>query len=58
MEAKLIFKYDREGDILYTDKRPPFAEQESEELGDEKYNAFAGETGRFDSIKRLGQVRQ
>ncbi len=35
MEAKLTFKYDREGDVLYINPRPPYAEQESEELGDE-----------------------
>jgi uncharacterized protein YuzE len=35
MEAKLTFKYDREADILHIDKCPPYAEQESEELGDE-----------------------
>ena len=35
MGAKLTFKYDREGDILYINKRPPYPEQESEEIGDE-----------------------
>ena len=35
MEAKLTFRHDREGDILYIDKRLPYAEQESEELGDD-----------------------
>jgi hypothetical protein len=35
MGEKLTFRYDREGDILYIDKRPPYAEQESEELGDD-----------------------
>ena len=35
MGAKLSFKYDREADILHIDKRSPYAEQESEELGDE-----------------------
>ncbi|MDZ7290715.1 MAG: DUF2283 domain-containing protein [candidate division KSB1 bacterium] len=35
MDTKLIFKYDREADILYIDKCPPYAEQESEELGDD-----------------------
>ena len=35
MEAKLTFRYDREGDILYIDKCRPYAEQESEELPDE-----------------------
>ena len=31
----LTLQYDREGDIPYINKRPPYAEQESEELGDE-----------------------
>ena len=35
MEAKLTFKYDREADILHIDKCSPYAEQESEELGDD-----------------------
>jgi hypothetical protein len=35
MDAKLTFKYDRGADILYIDKLPPYAEQESQELGDE-----------------------
>lgn len=35
MEARLRFRYDREADILHIDKCLPYAEQESEELGDE-----------------------
>ena len=35
MEAKLTFKYDRQGDILYINKMPAYPEQQSEELGDE-----------------------
>lgn len=35
MDAKLIFKYDREADILYIDRCPPYSEQESHELGDD-----------------------
>jgi len=35
MEPKLTFQYDREGDILYINKKPPYPEQESEELSDE-----------------------
>ena len=35
MGPKLSFKYDREADILYINKRPPYAEQETEELGDD-----------------------
>jgi uncharacterized protein YuzE len=46
MEAKLSFKYDREGDILYIDKVPPYPEQETEELGDDviaRLNPISGE---------------
>ena len=35
MAPKLFFKYDREADILHIDKCPPYAEQESQELGDD-----------------------
>ena len=35
MDQKLTFKYDREADILHIDKCSPYAEQESEEMGDE-----------------------
>jgi hypothetical protein len=35
METGLTFRYDREADILHIDKCPPYAAQESEELGDE-----------------------
>ncbi len=35
MDSKLTFKYDREADILYIDKCSPYAEQDSEELGDD-----------------------
>ena len=37
-EEKLSFKYDREADILYIDKRPPYSEQESEELDVSSHN--------------------
>ena len=35
MGTRLMFTYDREADILHIDTCPPYAEQESEELGDE-----------------------
>lgn len=35
METRLSFRYDRGADILHIDKCLPYAEQESEELGDE-----------------------
>ena len=42
----LTLQYDRVGDILHINKRPPYAEQESEEVGDEiiaRLNPFSGE---------------
>lgn len=35
MDAKLVFKYDREADILYSDKCVPYPEQVSQELEDD-----------------------
>lgn len=35
MEEKLSFKYDREADILYINRCTPYAEQESEEIGED-----------------------
>lgn len=35
METKLTFRYNREADVLHIDKCLPYADQESEELGDE-----------------------
>jgi uncharacterized protein YuzE len=46
MAEKLTLQYDREADILYISSREPYAEQESEELGDEviaRLNPNAGE---------------
>lgn len=46
MAAKLTFKYDRQGDILYISKGPPYPGQESEELGDDviaRLNPISGE---------------
>jgi uncharacterized protein YuzE len=35
MAGRLTFHYDQIGDILYIDRRKPYAEQESEALGDD-----------------------
>lgn len=46
MQNKLTFRYDKVGDILYGDTCPPYAEQESEEVGDEiiaRLNPTSGE---------------
>jgi uncharacterized protein YuzE len=51
MGQKLSFKYDRQADILYISKRPPYAEQESEELGDDviaQFNSITGEIENFE----------
>ena len=53
MEAKLIFKYDREADILHIDKCPPYAEQESEELADEIVARLNPKTGEVESLEVL-----
>jgi len=51
MEKKLIFEYDREADILYINKRPPYAEQESEELGDDIIARLNPETGEVENLE-------
>jgi uncharacterized protein YuzE len=53
MEAKLTFKYDREGDILYINKRPPYAEQDSEELDDGVIARLNPATGEIESLEVL-----
>lgn len=53
MAAKLIFKYDREADILYIDKGPPYAEQESEELGDDVVARLNPSTGEIENLEVL-----
>jgi len=53
MATKLTFKYDRAGDILRIDKCPPYAEQESEELGDEIIARLNPKTGEVENIEVL-----
>jgi uncharacterized protein YuzE len=53
MAAKLAFQYDREADILHTSNRPPHAEQESEELGDDVIARINPETGEVESLEVL-----
>ena len=53
METKLVFKYDRAGDILYINKRPPYPEQESEELGDEVIARLNPKTGEVENLEVL-----
>jgi uncharacterized protein YuzE len=53
MEAKLSFKYDREADILYINKRPPYAEQESEELSDGVIARLNPASGEIENLEIL-----
>ena len=53
MEAKLTFKYDRQGDILYINKTPSYPEQESEELGDEVIARLNPKTGEIENLEVL-----
>jgi len=53
MAAGLTFKYDREGDILYINKRAPYPEQESEELGDEVIARLNPATGEVENLEIL-----
>lgn len=53
MEPRLKFIYDREGDILHIDKCPPYAEQESEELGDEVIARLNPDTNEVENLEVL-----
>ncbi|QQR80857.1 MAG: DUF2283 domain-containing protein [Deltaproteobacteria bacterium] len=53
MEEKLTFKYDRMADILYINKRLPYPEQESEELGDEIIVRLNPKTGEIENFEVL-----
>jgi uncharacterized protein YuzE len=51
MDTKLSFKYDREADILYINKLPAYAEQESEELGDDVIARLNPTTGEIEGLE-------
>ena len=53
MEARLTFKYDRQADILHIDKRPLYAEQESEELSDRIAAPLNPDTGEVENLEVL-----
>ena len=53
MEQKLTFQYDREADILYINTVAPYAEQESEELGDEIVARLNPKTGKIENLEVL-----
>lgn len=53
MEEKLTFTYDREGDVLYINKKLPYPEQESEEIGDEVIARLNPKTGEVENLEIL-----
>lgn len=53
MDKKLTFKYDRGPDILYIDKCPPYAQQESEELGDDVIARLNPQTKEIENLEVL-----
>ncbi len=53
METRLTFRYDREADILYIGTRPPYPEQETEELGDEVVARLNPATGEIEHLEVL-----
>jgi uncharacterized protein YuzE len=53
METKLKFTYDREADILHINKVKPYAEQETEELGDDVTVRINPETNEIENVEVL-----
>jgi uncharacterized protein YuzE len=53
MEQMLTSQYDREADILYINTVASYAEQESEELGDEIVARLNPKTGKIENLEIL-----
>lgn len=53
MAAKLTFQYDRTGDILYINKRPPYEQQDTEELGDDVVARLNPKTREVENLEIL-----
>ena len=53
MDAHLRFEYDRTGDVLTLSTRPPYAEQESEEIGDGVVARMNPDTGEIEHLEIL-----
>ncbi|MGD9893137.1 MAG: DUF2283 domain-containing protein [Dehalococcoidia bacterium] len=53
MDARLRFEYDREGDILTISTKPPYKEQESEEIGDDVIVRLNPDTGDVEHVELL-----
>jgi uncharacterized protein YuzE len=53
MTDRLTFEYDRVADILYINTLAPYADQESEELGDEVIARMNPTTGEIENLEVL-----
>ena len=53
MEKRLTFQYDREGDILYINRQPPTADQDSEEIGEGVVARFNRDTREIENLEVL-----
>ena len=53
MASKPALQYDREADILCIRSRPPYPEQETEELDDDVVMRLNPETGHVESLEVL-----
>lgn len=53
METRLRLEYDRDADILYINRRPSYAEQETEELEDGVVARLKPHTGEIESLEVL-----
>ncbi|NIR51336.1 DUF2283 domain-containing protein [candidate division KSB1 bacterium] len=53
MKKRLTVKYDRDADILYINRVEPYAEQSSDELGDEIIARFNPKTGEIENLEIL-----
>jgi hypothetical protein len=51
--GRLAFQYEREADVLHIGSRPPYAEQESEELGDDVIARLNPKTGDVENLEVL-----
>ncbi len=53
MASKLTLRYDRDADVLYITSRPPYPEQETEELGDDIIARLNPQSGHVESLEVL-----
>lgn len=53
MDENLTFRYDKVGDILHIDTRPTYAEQETEEIGDEIIARLNPASGAIENLEIL-----